>query len=226
MSWFDRLHQGYVHSRRVDVLSDRLAALLPPSARVLDVGSGDGRVASSIRVLRPAVDIRGIDVLVREDSAIEVEAFDGATIPFPDESFDAVLLVDVVHHASEPMALLREAVRVSRQSLLIKDHTLEGWWAGPTLRFMDRVGNARHGVALPFEYWTRARWISAFETLGLSVVAWSDRLGLYPIPARWVFDRSLHFLARLDRTSIPRTTRGAIATSPPRRGRPGPTRPA
>lgn len=208
MSRIGRLHERFVHERRVAVLSSRLAELLPPSSRVLDVGCGDGRIASSIRVRRPDVDIRGIDVLVRADSVIEVEAFDGVAIPFPDESFDAALLVDVVHHASEPMALLREAVRVSRQSLLVKDHTLEGWLAGPTLRFMDRVGNARHGVALPFQYWTRARWSSAFGTLGLSVVAWSDRLGLYPIPARWVFDRSLHFLARLDRASFPHRMSG------------------
>lgn len=199
MSWIDRLHEDVVHGRRVRVLAGHLAPLLPRSAKVLDVGCGDGRVAASIRARRPDVDVRGIDVLVRAHSEIPVEAFDGVTIPYPDGSFDAVLLVDVVHHAVEPMALLREAVRVTRQSVVIKDHTREGRLAGPTLRFMDRVGNARHGVALPFEYWSRDQWNAAIEALGLSVGVSRNRLGLYPLPARWIFERSLHFVARLDR---------------------------
>ena len=62
-----------------------------------------------------------------------------------------------------PRQLLREAVRVARRGLLIKDHTLTGFLAGPTLRLMDRVGNQRHGVALPYNYWTQQQWLRNFE---------------------------------------------------------------
>jgi hypothetical protein len=62
---------------------------------------------------------------------------------------------------------------------------------------MDRVGNGRHGVALPFNYWARRQWDGAFADLGWSVEAWSKDLGLYPRPFDWIFGRSLHFLARL-----------------------------
>ena len=70
--------------------------------------------------------------------------------------------------------------------------------AGPTLRFMDWVGNAPHGVALPYNYWPERRWREAFGRLGLKPVVWEKDLRLYPPPARFLFDRSLHFICRLD----------------------------
>ena len=55
------------------------------------------------------------------------------------------MFVDVLHHTDDPMVLLREAGRVASGFVLIKDHTQNGILAGRRLRFMDWVGNARHG---------------------------------------------------------------------------------
>jgi hypothetical protein len=63
---------------------------------------------------------------------------------------------------------------------------------------MDHVGNARHGVALPYNYWPRKKWVNAFESLGLSTAAWKENLKLYPFWADPIFGRSLHFVAKLD----------------------------
>jgi SAM-dependent methyltransferase len=118
-------------------------------------------------------------------------------IPFETKSVDVVLFVDVLHHTTDPTILLREAKRVASDSVVIKDHTKDGLLAGQTLSFMDWVGNARHGVALPFNYWPEARWRGAFEDLSLYVAYWRKTLGLYPWSHTWLFDRSLHFIARL-----------------------------
>jgi SAM-dependent methyltransferase len=198
MSLIARLHGG-VYDRRIRKLRDHLAPLVPRGARVLDVGGGDGLLGHSIARERPDVEWRGLDVLLRGRTHIPMDLFDGRTIPHGDASFDAVVLVDVVHHAEDPLALLREAVRVTRSALIIKDHTRDGFLAGPTLRFMDWIGNARHGVALPYNYWPRRRWLEVFEALGLEVETWTADLRLYPNPAGAVFGRSLHFLARLVR---------------------------
>ena len=192
-----RLHQRGVHNRRVRVLAKHLAALIPPGAGVLDVGCGDGLLASRLLEAVPDVSISGIDVLVREAAAIPVEPYDGQTIPHPDRSFDVVLLVDVLHHTDDPALLLAEARRVARRAIVIKDHCRNGFLAGPTLRFMDWVGNAAHGVRLPYNYWARSQWRKAFAELGLSIESWQSELGLYPFPAGLWFDRSLHFIARL-----------------------------
>jgi SAM-dependent methyltransferase len=198
MRLLDRLHGDYVHSRRVRVLRDELVALLPRGARVLDVGAGDGLLSSLLAAARPDLTLSGIDTLVREETKIPVTRFDGEHIPFEAKSFDVVLFVDVLHHTDDPMVLLREALRVARHSILIKDHRLEGAFAKPTLTFMDWMGNARHGVALPNNYWPERRWRAAFEDLRLVVTGWNSDLGLYPWVADLVFGRSLHFVARLE----------------------------
>jgi SAM-dependent methyltransferase len=195
----EHAHAAHVAGRRVEVLVNRLGPLLPKQGRILDVGAGDGTIAACLMARRPGVAIEGVDVLVRPGAAIPVAAYDGARLPYPEASFDAVMAVDALHHTADPMALLREAVRVSRRWIVLKDHACDGWLARPVLSFMDRVGNARHGVASPGTYWPKRRWLDAFGELGLRVDAWVDRLGLYPWPASLVFERSLHFIARLER---------------------------
>jgi SAM-dependent methyltransferase len=164
---------------------------------VLDVGCGDGRLARLIAEKRPDISIRGIDVLQRNDAVIPIDTFDGKSIPYGEGSFDVVMFVDVLHHASQPMTLLREAVRVARHAIVIKDHLAEGSLAHLTLRVMDWVGNARHGVALPYDYWSLAKWHRVFDKLGLRINSWESNLKLYPLPADLILGRSLHFIALL-----------------------------
>ena len=197
MNTLEHVHAGYVAGRRVQRLCRSLATLFPRDAQVVDVGCGDGAVAQQLAQARPDVRIRGFDVLVRDHPHIPVERFDGHTLPLGNASVDVVLFVDTLHHTTDPMELLREASRVAREAVIIKDHTCDGLFARHTLRLMDHVGNARHGVVLPYTYWPKATWFEAFEALGWHVAYWTPKLGLYPWPFNWVFERSLHFVAKL-----------------------------
>jgi SAM-dependent methyltransferase len=197
MKILDWLHGSFVHVGRVRALCTLLADLIPPGALVLDVGCGDGLLAKSLCEKRPDIRIDGIDVMARGQTHIPVRVFDGLRIPYEDNGVDVALLVDVLHHSENPMTLLREAKRVARQAIVIKDHMAEGTLAELRLRFMDWVGNVRYGVSLPYDYWSRQRWEEAFRKLGLSVEYWTSRIHLYPPPAQWVFGGSLHFAARL-----------------------------
>jgi SAM-dependent methyltransferase len=197
----DAAHQRVVYGRRIRVLARHLQEMLPRDASVLDVGSGDGLLARRILDTRPDLRIRGVDVLIRPESHIPVERFDGVHLPFSDREFDVVMMVDVLHHATDQAALLCETARVARRAVVIKDHVVRGLLARPTLSFMDWVGNARHGVALPYSYWTEDQWQRSFAQLRLRTTARRDSLGLYPWPASLVFGRGLHFLAVLEPTA-------------------------
>jgi SAM-dependent methyltransferase len=193
----DRVHGDLVHQRRVRVLSRHLAEMVPADAEVVDVGCGDGLIGALIQEQRPDVQVRGIDISVRDDTNIPVTAFDGTSIPFEDRSIDVVMLVDVLHHADDPMRLLSEAARVSQRAVVLKDVTPLGPLSDATLRFMDWVGNARHGVPLPYRFWSQQEWRRAFADLGLSVDETRRRLGLYPFPAHLLFEKRMHFIVRL-----------------------------
>lgn len=111
-----------------------------------------------------------------------------------------VLFSDVLHHTEDPAILLREARRVSRQNVLIKDHNRNGLCAGARLRLMDWVGNARFGVALPYNYWTERQWQEAWREIGLKPEQTVTRIGLYARPIDWVFGAKLHFITLLNRS--------------------------
>ena len=193
------LHGFLVFNRRTRALSECFAEMLPADAKILDVGCGDGLIDHLITQRRPDLSIMGIDLIVRPETHVTVQPFDGKRIPFEDGAFDVVMFVDVLHHTDDPETLLREAHRVARQTVVLKDHTRDGLLAGPTLRFMDWVGNAPHGIPLPYNYWPERRWREAFARLGLTPAIWLNKLGLYATPATWFFVRSLHFVARLDK---------------------------
>jgi SAM-dependent methyltransferase len=205
VSTLDVLHGRLVFGRRVDRLADALAARLPADASVLDVGCGDGSIARAVLDRRPDLSITGVDVLVRDDTSIPVRGYDGTTLPFGDHAFDAVSLVDVLHHTDDPGRVLQEAARVSGGVVLIKDHLADSVLARPTLRLMDWIGNARHGVRLPYNYLTADEWDRHFDAAGLAVSSWETRLDLYPPPLSFAFGRRLHVLAVVEPT-------GAAAT--------------
>lgn len=148
-----------------------------------------------VKARRPELEFTGFEVLLRPERQTNIRQFDGEKLPVADQSFDVVMFVDVLHHTLEPSVLLREAQRVSRQAIVIKDHCREGILAATTLRFMDWVGNAHHGVALPYNYWTAERWRQAVAELGWVEQRRQTRLGLYSWPASLCFERRLHFAA-------------------------------
>jgi SAM-dependent methyltransferase len=191
------LHTNLVFNRRTRILADQFAWILPSCASVLDVGCGDGTIDALIAARRPDVSFRGVDVLLRRETRIPVELFDGTHLPAVNKSYDAVTFIDVLHHTTDPTILLAEAKRVARKLIVLKDHTRDGWLAHSRLRFMDWVGNAHHNVVLPYNYWSERQWRDAFQALGLKVGTWKADIGLYPFPASLVFGYGLHCIVAL-----------------------------
>lgn len=193
-------HRAFVFERRTRVLAEMLAAQIPERASVLDIGCGDGTIGSLIAQLRPDISIQGVEFLVRPECKIECRAFDGISLPFPDGSFDVCSFVDVLHHTQDPMVLLREATRVSRSWVLLKDHLDENILDHLTLRLMDWVGNRPHGVVLTYNYQSRSQWAQYFTKCGLVETNWTTRVPLYPAPVSFVAGRGLHFVTLLRKT--------------------------
>jgi SAM-dependent methyltransferase len=194
VAWF---HNTFIFPRRVRTLATCIADALPPNATVLDIGAGNGLIAKTVMSIRPDVSIRGVDVHKREVEYIPVTIYDGNTLPFEDKQFDAALFVDVLHHTPNITEVLREAARVAKHMILIKDHLCESTLDRRVLAAMDDVGNTRFGVRIPENYLSKAQWHECFDTIKVRVASWNERLRLYPLPLDLVFGRRLHFFGVL-----------------------------
>jgi len=198
-SLIESWHSQSISQRRIVRLKEALLELIPKNASVLDVGCGNGLLTKLLAEERTDVRMEGIDIKKREKMYYPIKLVTGDRLPCEDHSYDVVMFVDVLHHTTITEQMLREAVRVSRRNIIIKDHLLCGWLSGPTLRLMDDIGNRNEGIAMPYNYWAKDQWSQAFQDLGLHVDQWKTRLALYPEPLNWMFERNMHFIAKLSK---------------------------
>ncbi len=191
-----RVHRSLVFERRRDRLSRAIARLLPDEpVSILDLGCGSGDVGASLADAGHAV--AGVETLARPGCVIPMAVFDGARLPIGDRSVDWVTIVDVLHHAAHPAAVCSEAVRVARSGIIVKDHFAETAHQRRVLAAMDWVGNRQYGVGRDGAYLTRSEWAALWSTVGLDVEIVDEDLDLYPRSVKRVFERGLHFVARL-----------------------------
>ncbi len=174
-------------------LTRLLAPCLGKGDTILDVGSSCGRLAKQL-MNSVECHIEGIDICLQPHACIPVRQYDGHHFPFETDSFDGVMMVDMLHHTTHPEQVLREAARVSRRYILIKDH----YWNTPAdvigLQVSDYVGNAPYGIDLPYHYFKMAEWMQLFGEVGLRVMD-IDQFRYLP------FDPCKHVIIRLVKVS-------------------------
>jgi SAM-dependent methyltransferase len=168
-----------VHSRQLAPQLVELAAIAPGD-RVLDVGCGPGALTAELVELLGAESVAAVDpsepfvaAVRRRLPGVDVYRAAAGELPFDDDSFDAVLAQLVVHFMTDPVADLRELVRVTRPGGVVAacvwDHAGERsplspfWLAARELRLgaVDESGlpGAREG-----------HLVELFEAAGLRAV--------------------------------------------------------
>lgn len=126
---------GVVYSVRQRLEAWRLLRSLrdlPPTARVIDVGCGDGFHLDLIREHGPSNwTVEGVDLDLRAVSAarargLEVHAGRLEDLELPERSFDAALLIQTVEHVADPTNLLTAIGRIlapGGRILVVTDNT-------------------------------------------------------------------------------------------------------
>jgi ubiquinone/menaquinone biosynthesis C-methylase UbiE len=138
-------------------LDEMLAGLAP--RRILEIGVGEGHVMSRVRERFPGVPLVGVDL---PDEALRDEwreqdlacmFGDATTLPFPDDSFDLVLAIEVLEHVPTPDAALAELSRVCSGTFVASVPFEPIWRAGNILRrrYVKQLGNTPGHV----NHWTR-----------------------------------------------------------------------
>ena len=120
---YDR-HAGWLGRKLYTrIVADAASAGLPAGARVLDVGTGPGRIPRSLAATRPDWVVDGVDLEPRmiefaraQDGGDRVTftVGDVARLPFPDATFDLIVSSLSQHHWSDVPGAIRDLRRVLR----------------------------------------------------------------------------------------------------------------
>ena len=101
-------------------LLESIEPYLEAGDSVLDIGAGTCSLAEILQEKQfhvVPVDITNLSFVDNLDPVVS----SGSTLPFRDRHFDTALLISVLHHTSEPEAMIRESVRVARKLVIIED---------------------------------------------------------------------------------------------------------
>ena len=154
---------------------------LKPDSIILDIGAGPGVY------FKPLMDkghwVSLLDTDRYKSCPYPVIYFDGKTFPFMDKSFDASLLITVLHHTPDPEATLLEARRVTKGVVIVIEDVYDTW--------LGRLLTIVRDAALNFEFFGHpinfkgySEWKETFARLGFTLLKEKDFtsfLGKLPI---------------------------------------------
>ncbi|MFS8085457.1 MAG: class I SAM-dependent methyltransferase [Acidobacteriota bacterium] len=146
-----------------------IARFVPRGSEVLDVGCGNGFIAHHLSAMLGA-GVVGIDLGSSADAAINYRTYDGEQFPVADDSFDAVTLCYVLHHARDVGVVLSETRRVLRNGGLavIYEDIPHSWWDRLICESHNRQWRGRTG---PCTFRQESEWHTLFNSFSFEIVS-------------------------------------------------------
>ena len=130
--------------------------LSPRTHTVLDVGCREGKLKGH---LPPVVEYTGIDLAPGPWVTRICDIEQG--IPYPDDSFDAVVALDVLEHTDNIWFVFTELVRVARSQIMVVLPNSYHW--KERLRFLRGRERDKHKLT-PQVTRDRHRWLTSYAT--------------------------------------------------------------
>jgi len=148
-------------------------------SQLLDLGCGSGIIGKEFGRFFNS-EVLGLDIIDNRVVEIPFRRYDGNNLSFlKDNSYDAVLINFVLHHCQNPLELLKESKRVSKEIIVLYENIPEG--------IFSKIFCYFHGVSFACffqknanrgKFLKREEWEEEFEKLGLKVLYSKKRSGL------------------------------------------------
>lgn len=165
MEPFKSMNYRFGASRAKDMMK-LIEPFLEKGETILDIGAGTCNISELLLQKNYAVTPLDVKNLSAVDH-IKPIIYDGKTIPFGDDSFDAALILTVLHHTLKPEEILMEARRVSKKIIVIED-IYSSWLHKQATYFFDSLLNLEF-IGHPHSNKTDLQWRAAFQKLGLKL---------------------------------------------------------
>ena len=162
--------------RRTDKIVSSFKDFIKRGERVLDVGAGGGWISKEIKKTKSTENVL-LDIIDFNQTNLDLILYDGEKMPFPNNSFDTVLLICVLHHTEKPEAVLKEAKRVSRNKIIILEDTYNSFFSKTVLCFWDVITNLSSflikpfGEKMSFNFKKVSQWQKIFDELSLKIIS-------------------------------------------------------
>jgi ubiquinone/menaquinone biosynthesis C-methylase UbiE len=145
-----------------------IARVVPRGSELLDVGCGNGFIAHQLSAML-GTSVVGIDLGDSAKAPIDYRRYDGKQFPVPENSFDAVLLCYVLHHAQDVRVVLGEIRRVLRDDglAMIYEDIPPAWVDRVVCWIHNRHWRGRTG---PCTFLCESEWRALFNSFGFEIV--------------------------------------------------------
>lgn len=148
-------------------------------SKILDLGCGSGIIGMTFQDYFQAKVI-GVDIKDSRIVPLPFKIINGKSLPFPEKSFDIVLINYVLHHSGDPILLLKEAKRVAKDKIVIYEDLPEG--------FLSKLRCKIHGVSFNKFFKIKNRpsfkpereWEKVFKKIGLNII-FKRRINNFPV---------------------------------------------
>lgn len=159
-----------------------LKPYLPAQGQLIDIGCASGKMAEYIQK-QTGLDITLLDVVDHNESHLPLQTYDGHKIPFKTNQFDVSLLVFVLHHATDPIQLLAETRRITRQRLIVIEDTPRGRWERAAWRRWDYLLNTGYHADIHEAHTAHSadKWQEIFAAAGFKVEAQKSFRSFIPV---------------------------------------------
>jgi len=107
-----------IYSQEAIKLCKECEPFVEKGSNILDLGCGRGILSDTFKNYFQA-QVTGVDVSDQRVVDLPFKIIDGKRLPFPDNYFDAVLIIYVLHHAKYPEELLKETKRVVKNKIIV-----------------------------------------------------------------------------------------------------------
>lgn len=145
----------------------KITPTLHKEDQILDIGCGTGVISKILRNQGFDVTLTDIDYNQICD-VYPVTIYDGKSLPFKNKQFSASLILTVLHHAKDSDAVLDEAMRVTKDKIIV----MEDIFTDLPGRIITFIGDClvNFEIHSPFHNHTKENWIQIFEKKNLKVL--------------------------------------------------------